>query len=235
MLFRSRSLEQLEIEFITNDSKESMGMSVDLTSINVELFCLYHDVNGTNRNDGRLLTKKTGVPRQITGSYNIFEEDTEVIPSGSTSARLLVRCPHPLFSLNMALVAADSTRTQIKTMKLSFADRTFLDLDYRINFQIYGENKSFIETGTLSYFFNKLKDRSVDSGLITFTESMFPVYLDITFDSLGADHSLYVWEEYRTAFKVEDTGIILLSDDTTGFRENLKQANSSMASANLQG
>ena len=219
-----RNMEQLELELITNDSKESMGLEVDLASIQAELYCLYHDSNSSDK-----------VPQSnLKGSYEIFEEDTITILSGSTSARLLLRCPHPLFSLNLALVDSDSNRTQIKTIKLSFGDRTFLDLDYRINYQNYGSNKAFLENGTFSYFFNKLKERSVDSGLITFDQNMAPVYLDITFDSLGSDYTLYAFEEYRTYFEVVN-GMVQLSDDIKGWREGLFQLNSSMSQVKLSG
>lgn len=223
---RTRSLEQLEVEFIVNDTKESMGMSASLTSLDAELYCLYHDVN--NSNNLRQYEKKSEslLPRYIKNSYTIFEEDTTVISSNSTSARILLRCPHPLFSLNLSLVDADSDKKQIKTMKLFFGDNCVLDLDYRINYQNYGHNKSFLASGVMNYFFNKMKERSVDSGLITFTEEMAPVYLEITFDQLTSDYTLYIFEEYRTSFNVDDKGYIKLSNDIEGWREGLLQLNS---------
>ena len=232
---RTMSMEQLEIQFVTNSSKEAMGLSVDLTNITTELHCLYHDQdNSTNKVDRDGYTgDMPHLPRYVKNSYSMFEEDTLTVLSGATSARLLLRCPHPLFSLSAALVDASSNRAQIKTMKLSFGDRVFLELDYRINYQNYGDNKSFLENGTFTYFFSKLKERAIDSGLITFTEEMFPVYLDITFDALGSNYSLYVFEEYRTYFSIDDRGFLSLSEDIQGWRENQKQANSSTAAADL--
>lgn len=219
---QTRHLEQLEVEFITNRNKGAMGLSNDLTSLDTELYCLYHDDK-----------EMPMIQRNLISSYNIFEENTTVVPSGSTSAKILLRCPHPAFSLNFCLVDSTSNIAEIKTLKLSFADRTFLELDYRINYQNYGTPRAYLEAGIFTYFFNKYKERSYDSGLIQFNGALAPVYAEITFDSLSANHTLYIFEEYRTIFNIDDKGIIQLSTDIQGWDEQMKQSNSDKGRASL--
>ena len=230
----TRDLEQLELEAILNVSKESMGMSVDLSSASFELYALYHDENTSNKFSDQILTKKS-VINSISGSFNIFNEDSLICSTGTTSARLLLRCPHPLYVLHLSLVNATSARAQITSVKLSVGNNTLIEFDYRMNYQNYGKSKSFVETGTVSLFFSKLKDRTVDSGLVTFSKEMFPCYLDVTFSSLDADYTLNAFEEYRTNYTVSKIGEVSMSDDVRDFIEGLDQLNSSTAAASLTG
>ena len=230
VFLKTRSLEQLEVELVVNDSKESMGMSVDLTSLSTEIFALFHDTNESNKFDDHLLTVKSGLPKTIKGSFNIFKEDSFVCLTGATSARLLLRCPYPLYVLHMNLVAADTSRALIKTCRITTGGNPLIEFDYRMNYQIYGESKAFVENGTVSLFFSKLKNRSTDSGLITFNKEMFPVYLDITFDALASNFTFNAFEEYRTVFDISETGNIIIPP-----AELLDQNNSSSAVAFLLG
>jgi hypothetical protein len=229
----TRSLEPLELECRINSSFAAMGLSADLTSATFELYALYHDENTSSNITDKLYTEKPNIERSLYGSYNIFQEDTITILSGQTSGRMLLRCPFPLFALHASLEAADASRNLIKTMKLTVGGVVILDLDYRINYQNFGTAQSFLETGTTSYFFSKNKERDFDSGLIVFSRSMYPCYLDVTFDTLSSDCTLNIFEEIRTHFDVTEEGIISLnSSDKEG---TLEQANSSTAPANLLG
>ena len=180
---RTRSLEALEIVATTNNDYGSMGLSIDLTSINFELYYLYHDENTSSKITDVIYTEKS-IPREIVSSYNIFQEDPQVIATGATSARLLLRCPFPTFALHISLVDANSNRFQVKTMSLTVGGTTIVNLDYRINYDMFGANKAYLENGSFTYFFSRNRRRCADSGLITFSRSMFPCYLDITFDAL---------------------------------------------------
>ncbi len=227
----TRQLEQLELEVVVNDTKELMGLSVDLTSISYELYALFHDTNDSNRFDDQILSKKIGIPRTLVSTYNVFSEDLLTCVSGSTSAKLLLRCPHPLYVLHMALIDSSSNRAQIKTVKLTVGGNTLIEFDYRMNYQIYGNSKSFIENGTVSLFFSKLKSRNVDSGLITFSKEMFPCYLEITYNSLASDFTLFAFEEYRTNIQIDSIGQLSFSNDLTNnaLVEGFDQTNSSTA------
>jgi hypothetical protein len=229
----TRSLEPLEIECLTNFDKGTMGLSVDLTSATFELYALYHDENTSSAITDKSYTLKHDIPKHLYGSYNIFQEDSQVVLATSTTARLLLRCPFPLFALHASLVAADSTRTLIKTMKLTVGGVEILNMDYRINYQNFGNHNSFLENGTTSYFFSRNKARDADSGLIVFSKSMFPCYLDVTFDALAADSTLNIFEEIRTHFEISPEGKIGLN--TSDQEGTLQQLNSSTQPANLLG
>lgn len=237
MFLKTRMLEQLSIELLVNDDKGSMGMQEDLTSASYEVYALYHDLNDSNKYSDLYWTKKSSVPKVLKGSFNIFTEDDLTCASGSTSARLLLRCNHPAYVLHCSLTNSSSQQAQIKTIKLIVANNTLIDIDYRMNYQMYATTKSFVESGVFSLYFNKLKHRNVDSGLITFSKSMFPCYLDITYDSLGSDYTLKVIEEYRTHFMVDDIGQISLSSDVSidTLVEGLDQINSSTAALRATG
>ncbi len=222
----TRNLEQLELELTVNDSKESMGMEVDLTSAIFELYSLFHDTNESNANSDFYYTKKPGVQRSLVGSYNMFEEDDLVCPQSSTSAKLLLRCPHPLFVLHMSLIDENTNRAQIKTVKITVGSRVMMEFDYRMNYQMYGHQRAFLENGTVSLYFSKLRERCYDSGLITFSKEMYPAYLEITYDSLPADYTLHSFEEYRTNYTIDDIGQISLSDDVKNSYEGQDQGNS---------
>jgi hypothetical protein len=228
----TRSLEPLELECLTNIDKGSMGLSVNLTSATFELYALYHDENTSSAINDKLYTTKD-IPRTLYDSYNIFQEDSQVVTATSTSARLLLRCPFPLFALHASLVAADSTRTLIKTMKLTVGGVEILNMDYRINYQNFGNHNSFLENGTTSYFFSRNKARDSDSGLVVFSKSMYPCYLDVTFDALAADSTLNIFEEIRTHFDISIEGDISLN--TSDKEGSLQHLNSSTQPAHLLG
>ena len=228
---KTRNLEPLELECTVNTDKDAMGLSVDLTSISHQLYLVYHDVNSSNKVSDLIDSVKPVAIENLYGSFDTFKEDPLLLLTGATSARLLLRCPHPLFVLHMALVTSISQRAQIKTMTLTSSNNVIATLDYRMNYAVYSDSSSFVDSGTLSYWFSKEKLRSTDSGLVTFSGSFFPCYLDVTFDALAADTTLYVFEEYRTNFNVSPKGTIHLSNDSS----LMDQSNSSTSQAYLTG
>ena len=211
---KTRSLEKLEIEVCTNVNKESMGMDQDLTAASYELFLQYHDVNTSSRITDELWTIKN-IPKMFYGSFNIFEEDLVEIPTSATSAKLLLRCPYPVFAVHVAIVDASTNRKQVKTFKITTANDDLVDIDYRINYQLYSDKQSFLPSGTTSYFLSKTKDRSVDSGMIVFSKEMFPSYLEVTFNA-SAGYTLYVLCEYRTNFTISDKGVVNVNFSSDG-------------------
>jgi len=211
----TRQLEQLELEFVTNDGRGYMGMSQNLISIGVEVFSTYHNTYETSRNDDFTYTIKGGMmPKTLYGSYNMYEEDNQTCLAGTTSKTFLLNCPNPVFTLNLALVDSNSNRAEIKTLKLKVGNDEFLNIDYRMNFQIYGRQSGYLENGTFTYFFDKEKSRTTPSGLITFSKAFYPCYATIEFDALPGNYTLYTFEEYRTRYDVKDDGTIKLSTDT---------------------
>ena len=231
---KTRSLENLELECIVNDDAGSMGMSASITSGSYQLYCLFHDENSSSAINDLSFTKKQRLPDYLVGSYEIFQEDKILCLSGSTEQKLLLRCPHPSYVLHISLIASDSTRSQVETVQIDIQGKRFYDMDYRANYQMYGKQVAFLENGTTSIFFSKNKDRSVDSGLITFSEQMYPSYLTVTFSGLSQDHTLHVFEEHRTNFKVKDNGDILLSiDEVPGTLDTQNSLNNQNGNGNV--
>ncbi len=228
----TRHLEQLQLELITNDNYSLFGLTVDITSITCELCSLYYDTNTSNTFLDEILTKK--VPKNIRGSYSCFEEDAQIIANGATSLSYILRCPYPTFAIHFTALAANSQKAQIKNVKLRFGNRTFVDIDYRINFQLSGKPKGFISDGTFSYYFSKEKDRNVDSGLITFSKEMSPTYVEIEFLSAIPDstYTLKTFCEYRTNFEVSELGEISISN-TVKKNEGQNSMNTVQAPADL--
>lgn len=233
----NRELEQLELEFITNESAASMGMSINLTSINYELFALYYDNKKmTNNNVDNDLYNKFKLPKYLVNSYNIFEENTVSVPANTSSARLLLRCPYPIFSLNISIFdPLTLARTQINSMKLTVGNNTFIDLDFRMNYTMSGDNIASTESGTFSYFFSVLKSRMVDSGLITFSKEFFPCYLDVEFTASDTTtKTMVTYEEIKTLFPIKENGEIGINE-SVALGEGFDQTNSFQGPFNLLG
>ncbi len=234
---KTRHLEPLELYCITNDNKESMGMSVDLTSMAFELQCMYFDSIEEKPNTDFLLTSKAE-QEYLVGSYDVFNEDNLIIDSGATSARLLIRCPHPAFNISVSLVDVNTNRVQINTMTITAAGTELVKLNFKANYNLFSSQDAFLENGTLTYWFSKEKNRSTDSGLLTFGAPFFPCYIDLTFDALDNDYILYTFLEHRTNMRVDTKGFISYSDDrlnSVEYINPLQQLNSALAGETLLG
>lgn len=221
----TRNYEQLELECIVNDDKESMGMEFNIASFRAELICNYHDVNTSSSISDMIIYKQ--FPRPLYGCYNIFEEDIVTVSSGSTSIKVLLRCPFPTFAIHLTLKRPDSKQTLVRTFKLQIRNNTVVETDYRLNYEMNSENDSYLESGGFSHFFNKDHKRCYDSGLVTFSKEMYPAYATIGFEALDGDHVLTILNEYRSVHKIDDYGRIYPnSSDKPG---SLQQMNADKA------
>jgi hypothetical protein len=232
----TRNLEQLELECTVAANKENMGMTVALTSATFELYLKYFDVDSSNKFSDQILTKKTGIPKQLYGSFDIFREQNVINSSTSTSASLLLRCPHPAYVMHLSLVNQNSDRKTINNVKIKFGASEFLDIDRKMNYDLFEIKHGTLDTEVLSIWFSKMKDRTVDSGLLLMSGSTFPAYLEVEFDPNDppdiTEYTLYTMFETRTNFSVNDKGTVYLSQDYS----ELEQANSDGATGvNLLG
>jgi hypothetical protein len=66
----TRNLEQLVINCRTADTKEAMGMSLNLKTASYELFCLFHDENTSNKNSDKYWSIKQGLPKNLISSWD---------------------------------------------------------------------------------------------------------------------------------------------------------------------
>jgi hypothetical protein len=208
----TRLLEPLELLCYTNISKESMGLETDLTATSFELHLVYHDSPETKAFESKTgadLFYKDSLPSQLVNSYDVFYEDITPVLTGATTVRVLLRNYNPSYVMHMALVdPTTQSMQQIKSFKLIMAGEEVVDMDYRMNFSTYGNEVSVVDMSTLSYWFSKEKCRLSSSGLIEFSDSFFPTYLELTFDALGSEYDLNVFFEHLTNIQVSKTGTL---------------------------
>lgn len=219
--FRTRPLEQCELEFEVNDTAGNMGMTTTLTSASFEFYFKYFDTDDSSRAMNQLDTVKNSslnykIPKYLYGSFNIFREDEKTVLAGSTTTRLLLRCPNPTFALHVSLVNSSGKFKQIKNLKIVTGGVDLVDMDYRVNYDLFNNKQSFGGVGTTTLWFSKNKSRTEDSGLIVFSKAMHPSYLELEFDSLDSDYILKTYCEHRTLFAVSEQGFINFSTDFEG-------------------
>lgn len=216
---QTRMLESLELYCETNNDFTSMGMDIALTSARYELFACYHDTDTSSAIFDKSYTTKFGLFKTLKHTFDIFEEQNVVVATGSTSARLLLRCNYPIFAMHIELRANNSDIAVVKTVELEIKGNKFLTFDRDINYEFSTNTEGLYDSG-LTLWFSKLKSRIIDSGFIIFSGSMFPSYLNLTFDALPSDYTLTVLCEYRTQFDVDSTGKIQLNNSFSSLDQN---------------
>ncbi len=115
--------KQLYLEIVTNSSKESMGMSIDLTSASFEMITY-----------NRMHKEYTKVPKQIKNGYSNFYETPVLCVNGSTSVRVKPTCPYPTFMVHFLIVRSDSSRVEITNVKIDIPNMTIMDIDSDMNY-----------------------------------------------------------------------------------------------------
>lgn len=219
----TRHLEQTYFELNTAQTTSELGFfnsdtfeDISLTSIVPTLHFLYFDDPNTSLNDFVLGTKKQGLPKQLYNSYNTFYEEKVPIPTGATSMKMLLRCNYPLYNLHSFLINADSSRASIKKISLSIKGNYILrEFDNSLNYTMFSTDKGFATDEAFSYWFSDLESRTEGSGLITFSssDSLFPTYLEVFFDTAPIGQVLHVFEDYKTIHDVMGTGVILENNE----------------------
>jgi len=228
VFLNTRKYEQLELEMQFNDTSELMGMeTVDLTSVTCDFYGLFHDTNGSSYTNDMIFTNKN--PEQVKGSYDIFFEDNQTVSDSSTSTKFILRNPHPTFAMHIIITNQDGDTKNINRIKMSIGSRIILDLDLLMNYTFYGSKKGFIDSNAFTYYFSKMKERSVDSGLIIFSKEMSPTTLELFYDSdaipTGANYVIKTVMEHRTNFTINEKGEFSLSDDVKDIVEGQLSTN----------
>ncbi len=224
----TRMLEQLVLDVQIAPDNASMGI-VELnegdfpppaiTSITMTVYSTYHDVNTSSIIPSQPFSRKPGVPKSLVLSYNTFYEEDTLLVVGQSSARLLLRNNQALFNVHSFIRSnSDTTRVKINTITISVVGHEIVrELPLELNYTKYSEDRGYIDSEAYSYWFSECESRLYDSGLITFNsdDSMFPVFLTVTFDPLSASETfpeetwtLKVFSEYRTNHEVSSLGDI---------------------------
>jgi hypothetical protein len=209
---QTRQLEPLEVICYVNDTKESMGLDVDLTAATFDMFIQYNDTPAT---------LDLPLPKYLPYTFDTFYEKITTIASGATTARLLLMCPFAVYMMHVSLInPADQTYNRINSFRIDSGQNTIVNIDERINFSRNIKEKSKVISSTVSYWFSKDRDRGVMSGLINFNGSMAPTYLSIECDQLDADHELHVICEYQSVISCTEGGKLVKGLDTYYQRNN---------------
>lgn len=207
----TRSLEDLEIIAYTNDDADLMGLADDLTDATFEAFFVYYDTPSTKTfkdNNGDNMLYGT-VPKLI-GTYDTYYEEPLAVPTGSTEAKILLRCPEPVFNICFAVKdPITSDFVNITRFKLTMGREDVVDLDTRINFTLSTKDEvSYVDGSVCCYWFSEERNRQINTGLTVFTDSFAPSYLTVYFDETTADSNLYVFYEIRTQIDVNKSGML---------------------------
>jgi hypothetical protein len=207
----TRNLEQLTVECITNDNRESMGLLVDLTALSYDLYCHYND--------------PVVVPRSIKPVEmvvnDIFREPQILrVPQNASSVRCLLACPDLVFATHFKLVSDIQDISQIKAIKIETKGVVLVDLDKRMNYSLREDvdEVGHVEDGILTYYWGKERSRTSSSGLMLFSDDeMYPVVVELFFDPLTVASDLIIIHEIKKKLKINDQG--QFSHVSTTFRE----------------
>ena len=197
--------EQLELVCEVSDSKEMMGMPVDITDADYELICVYHD---------DLVRKPSPLPMKIV-SYDIFEEypirnnGTDAFTKGTLS------CNYPVFVNHSMVKDLSQQFSTITNIEYELPNEKLADLDPRIAFSLASNGETLptevnMETNsTNSYYFSRYRGNVARSkkntDFVTFTEEMAPCTIKI---SHAADATKYLYNicEYRNIIEIDSEG-----------------------------
>lgn len=200
---QTRYLGELELELISNDNKESMGLPVDVTSIDYELIIKYYE---------NTFYESCDFPKDIYG-YAMYQ-NTKSVPSGSTSANILINCPFPVFASHFLCYSEDQDLYDISRVVLKSSNVTLNDIDKRAMYNYdndYDANISIGGTGSLPMYFNQKPDRKVmeNNSYISFSQALYPCIATVYFRSaLASDATLSVVSEYKKKFEISREGFI---------------------------
>lgn len=199
----TRYLEDLELECVSNDSKEDMGLLVDLTAITYEAIFKYKD---------NVFYDENPFPAVMYG-YNMYSETSVSVDSGATSAEILVNCPFPVFCSHVMAKSATQNFFDIERIEVFSANVEIMNVDkYTLfNYDESSNNIGIAGTGSVPLYWSQAITRDVMSNdsYVAFNGSMYPVKIKVYFRAaVGSAGTLSVVNEYKQVYDVSDTGVI---------------------------
>ena len=215
-----RKIEPLELLVEINDLSSTFESGFvapndefDLVSARFDLVCLFEDSieKGPLMNIGDL-TLYPPMPSKLTESYDIFYEPI-VSVSNATTVKVLLECPYPCYAIHaLAQGSLMTTFGSITNAKLESANEVIFDLDSNIVklHQPTAEGTFFsyqFVSGDLMDKFGTKKYDPKASGLIDFSSSFYPAYLELTF-STAFTGSVVVFYEYVSDLEVKNSTIV---------------------------
>jgi hypothetical protein len=210
------SMEEVFIHYRTNDDATAFGITsataFTISAMDFEFIAEYHDTTESSVKYELDFLKNPTV-KKIVNSYNIFEEDSVTLVSGQTTAKLLLRCPFPLYATHYSIISNTGKRVRINTIKKRIGNEQQISFDSYFNYKMYAkQNKAYAEDEAFSEWMNIYQNRDQLSGLITYSgsDNMNPTNLEITFEAIPATLTwkLLVFSEYCTEFNIDENGIV---------------------------
>lgn len=199
--------KDLYIRVFTKSGYQQMGMSVDISSINMTLSQTTMQTN-TFGYDSKL---KIPMELDFSKSYNFYQAQSYTLANGSTSYRVNLNVPFYAITLMFmirgntnAAIKGDITNIAIKRNngirnEYSSSDNFYLN-------KVYGEN----EGSVFNIHYNEIeKDMAIKSN-----QNNGPVVAELTFAALGQESTLFIGYEYLSDIKQNKTagGIHLIEE-----------------------
>jgi hypothetical protein len=201
LALRTRHLEKLVVYYEIADSKEDMGLVADLTAVDLELRLRYIEP--------RLETIPEWGEKIV---YGVFQEPPVIIPANSTSMKVLLSCPYPIYSISFELFDSDRDEYEINRMVLESQSIKFFDIDTRGYFKLGNQEMQGDAPGApFTKWFNRRmsrKDLQNETDFLMVTGAMYPCYLTVYFDSDTEDRTLAITMEHVNIFNFKSNGII---------------------------
>ncbi len=199
-------LEPMELAFVTNTDKGIMGLSADITAATYEVCFQFNDDLHKEKDPRHLDTRK-----MLINYTDVFQEPNPLtVLSGATTCRMQLTCQFPVFVSSFMLTGSTSGNiAKIRTMVITTANTTVVDMDFRNNYTLEEGVRQLglvNSAGPFTYWWGRERSRKSMSGLMSFMDVMYPVWVTLTFDAIAEDMTLNVVHEYPAQLKMNDAG-----------------------------
>ncbi len=192
------ALENLHVQCVVNDSKESMGLDADITAASFRLILTYYT-----------MFEPVPIPRAFNVlAYNTFYEEPLALTTGDTSAVINLTCPHTVFNMHLALVDADQNYHRIDNFEIRTDNKMITECNRRTNFSMYAYEQTESLTGSFVYWFSLLKNRTNNSMALVL-KNLGATQLKVEFDAVPEGFSLHVFFEYWTLLQVDEGKLLI--------------------------
>jgi hypothetical protein len=218
----TKYMEPLEVVCLTNTSKETMGLSQELTSAQYEIFFVfYDDVDGSAPFDGLDMV-----------AYDIYEEPVIPNASAATTIAQTLTCPYPTFCTHFCVRERTvGNYTDITNIKFDVAGNVLTDIDNKIMFDLFcdsGAEPDSIITNTteIKHYYHcsetGYKARHFAKDFVVFNGSMIPFRATLTLSAGDALDNAYTVHEYKFILRITKEGkVIRVNSDDIIFNKAL--------------
>lgn len=212
--FETASAEDLGIWLYDTTDADPVALNIlPLTSLKVSL--IQESFNGDN-SSLKMFQNGTDISNSafVKSCYNVFYEDNVVLPAGSTSHLLMLRCPFPL-PVVVGMIYNSKNRVAITSFSLKVRnDYIVKDIPVDTNYSLYDKTSGYQESMYLEYWVNRVHEILSNTGLVTWSpqDGMSPTVLEINYPAQAEDYNLHVFSPYITHQSISKKGKIGIND-----------------------